>query len=430
MVDTLDTPTIYNIGPQNYLRFKFKKMVGDSLRLNVSAKSNTGQILSTLNFDCQSKVVSIVQDSSYYAAFLMLHASTQSMLYYFDSISLNHITLRIKSTSSGTYFDPVYHFTRVNSNDTLIIDSSCDSNDTITSLVPFGCNGDSLYTSVDYSRTYVIERSAIDSAELGTTIQRYTRQNTCDSIVVLIINYLDSPSINLSNFAIGEWEWIYSTSGWGPTFADSFSNVYTIRIFENDSINFLPYTFYYDDILLYCSSFYLLSDSRWENSAYSYPIFDGLRYLVHPVDSNTISFEQLFVEDGPTHYWKKLSNSTATTISIATCNLNEVGIDTVIGNLCDSNVVITNTYLDCPSSINSLTPQIVSIYPNPSANIVEFDTDEKITKIEVYDTSGKKLKVSYEIGTNYLDVSQLNNGLYFVKLSNELNAYIGKFVKN
>ena len=127
---------------------------------------------------------------------------------------------------------------------------------------------------------------------------------------------------------------------------------------------------------------------------------------------------------------KRISNSTSTFVSIPTCNVNEVGVDTTIGNLCDSSVVITNTYLDCPSSINSFTPQIISIYPNPSANLVEFATDEKIIKIEVYDTGGRKLKVSYEIGTNSLDISNLKNGLYFVKLSNELNAYMGKFVKN
>lgn len=247
---------------------------------------------------------------------------------------------------------------------------------------------------------------------------------------MLTVNLLDSATLDLATFLLGEWEWDYTQHGWGYFFADSFSYTYTMKIFENDSINFLPYSVYFNDTLGFCSSFYLQSNSRLDNAWYNSFLFDGGIYRVYLVDSITIALEELFISDGPTHYWKKLANSTATAISIATCNLNEVGIDTVIGNLCDSNMVITNTYLDCPSSINSLTLQIISIYPNPSSNIVEFVIDEKITKIEVYDTGGKKLKVSYEIGSNSLDISKLNNGLYFVKLSNEINAYIGKFVKN
>lgn len=428
-VDTPTTPLFFDLSASKYLRFKFEKIVGDSLNVNVSATSNTGQPLSTLNFNCQTELVSIDQDSSYFFAFLNLHAVNQNLMYRFDSINVNEITLKMKM-SFWTDYSQVFHLKRVNPSDTLITASSCDSVDIITSSIPFGCNGDSVYTSVDYSQTFVIERSTLDVSEVGTTIQRYTMPNTCDSIVVLIVNLLDSAALYLTNFSVGGWEWIYSTSGWGPTFADSLSNVYTIKIFENDSINFLPYSFYEDGTLIYCSSFYLLSESRFENAYYNYLILDGLRYNIYPIDSTTIAFEQQFVYDGPTHYWKRISNSTSSFISIPTCNINEVGIDTSIGGLCDSSLVITNTYLDCPSSINSFTPQSISIYPNPSANLVEFVTDEKINKIEVYDTGGRKLKVSYEIGTNSLDISHLNNGLYFVKISNELNAYTGKFVKN
>jgi hypothetical protein len=121
----IDTPDIYDLNSPKYLRFKFKKIVGDSLHLNVSAKTNMSQILSTLNYNCQTELVSIDQDSSYFFAFLNLHPVNQNLIYRFDSISVNHISLKIKSTLSSNYYTQVYHFKRVNSSDTLFVGSSC-----------------------------------------------------------------------------------------------------------------------------------------------------------------------------------------------------------------------------------------------------------------------------------------------------------------
>lgn len=428
--EKIDTPDIYNLNSSNYLRFKFEKIVGDSLNINVSAKSNTTNPLQNMNFNCQTKNVTIDNDSTYSYAYFQFNVVNPGLMYRFDSIDSNIISLKMKM-SFWTAYSEVYYFKRVGINDTLIVGSSCDTMDIIASKVPFGCSTDSIFTAIDYSRTYVYEKSTVDSTEVGVFVERYQIPNSCDSVAVSYVELLDSATLYLADFLVGEWEWIYTYTGWGYSSADSFDYVTTMKIFQNDSINYLPYSYYIDDTLEFCSNFYLLSNSRLNNQFHYYFLVEGNQYRVYQIDSITIAMEELFVADGPTNYWKKISNSTFNFDTLYTCNIEDVGTDTIYSNLCDSSSTIISTIFNCPNAINEINNVKLKLIPNPSSLFIKFIINESINvdKIEVFNVGGQSQKIPYVLDSNMLDISQLEKGLYFIKLSSKEHTFYAKFVK-
>jgi len=57
----------------------------------------------------------------------------------------------------------------------------------------------------------------------------------------------------------------------------------------------------------------------------------------------------------------------------------------------------------------------LSIFPNPTSGIINIVTESKVEFVSVYNTIGKKENI--EIRNNKLDLSNLNNGIYFINLS-------------
>ncbi|MGA9638701.1 T9SS type A sorting domain-containing protein [Flavobacterium sp.] len=68
-----------------------------------------------------------------------------------------------------------------------------------------------------------------------------------------------------------------------------------------------------------------------------------------------------------------------------------------------------------------------SIYPNPVKDVLNINTQESIQKIEVLDILGKTVLTNK--GENTVDVSSLNNGIYFLKLTSDKGVSTNKFVK-
>jgi Secretion system C-terminal sorting domain len=69
----------------------------------------------------------------------------------------------------------------------------------------------------------------------------------------------------------------------------------------------------------------------------------------------------------------------------------------------------------------------VKIGPNPSSDYVYIESRKMIDKIELYDQSGKKLRVL--IQDSKIDVSELNNGIYFVKVYADKKSLTKKILK-
>jgi hypothetical protein len=67
--------------------------------------------------------------------------------------------------------------------------------------------------------------------------------------------------------------------------------------------------------------------------------------------------------------------------------------------------------------INSLQKEIINVFPNPSNGFINLETlNYNFNKIEIFDLTGKLLKTENCFDTQIkIDLSHLNNGIYFIK---------------
>ncbi len=100
-----------------------------------------------------------------------------------------------------------------------------------------------------------------------------------------------------------------------------------------------------------------------------------------------------------------------------------------------SDSVCTNVSI-CPSQINSINNisenQIeLFVYPNPVSDILNLIIPlRKKTDCVIFDIlSSKKYLLKINKGENKIDVSKLPSGIYFIKLFNNQDSFVSKFVK-
>ncbi|APY08535.1 hypothetical protein BWZ20_09580 [Winogradskyella sp. J14-2] len=85
---------------------------------------------------------------------------------------------------------------------------------------------------------------------------------------------------------------------------------------------------------------------------------------------------------------------------------------------------ITHTFNVGTLSVEDVTIENTSIYPNPFNDIITINSAIKIEELEIVDVSGKsvlKLKESTSEGIKQVNLSYLSNGLYFVTLYSKQN---------
>ena len=68
------------------------------------------------------------------------------------------------------------------------------------------------------------------------------------------------------------------------------------------------------------------------------------------------------------------------------------------------------------SDNNNIVKNNISIYPNPSKDVVFVKSETVITKIELYDFSGKKIK---ESASKEMNISSLKRGNYLIKITDK-----------
>ena len=90
---------------------------------------------------------------------------------------------------------------------------------------------------------------------------------------------------------------------------------------------------------------------------------------------------------------------------------------------------ITDGGIDCSTaSIEDQTQLDISIYPNPTSDIVYIDGNYTQLKVVIYNILGKEV-INKSI-TNSIDISHLENGVYLMKLSDGFKLYTRKVIKN
>jgi len=70
----------------------------------------------------------------------------------------------------------------------------------------------------------------------------------------------------------------------------------------------------------------------------------------------------------------------------------------------------------------------ISILPNPFKNIIQIETEFKFHTIEIFNTAGLLMK-SMATNTNQLDLSELDNGIYYLQLNGEEESFIKTLIK-
>jgi hypothetical protein len=76
-----------------------------------------------------------------------------------------------------------------------------------------------------------------------------------------------------------------------------------------------------------------------------------------------------------------------------------------------------------PMEIPTFTTKTISLYPNPASNIMTIENSgiEKISKLAIYDISGKRIYAlnNNSINSISIDVSHFAKGMYLIELSSE-----------
>ena len=103
------------------------------------------------------------------------------------------------------------------------------------------------------------------------------------------------------------------------------------------------------------------------------------------------------------------------------------------GGIIYSNYVRAARPFDNTSTVDVINEEYnfnVRIYPNPASNQLIIDAKYlKVQRIEIMDITGKKIK-TINPAQNSIGISELRNGIYFIKLIGKEQKVIYKFIKN
>ncbi len=82
------------------------------------------------------------------------------------------------------------------------------------------------------------------------------------------------------------------------------------------------------------------------------------------------------------------------------------------------------------ASVQDIKKSRLFAYPNPTHDLVYFSNFDNInnSKIRITDLSGKLVKASI-LSNNYINISELKNGIYFIKIEKDNKAYINRIIK-
>jgi hypothetical protein len=139
----------------------------------------------------------------------------------------------------------------------------------------------------------------------------------------------------------------------------------------------------------------------------------------------------------PIFQWKKngvnvgsniptYSDSTIINGDVITCELTS-DVICLAGNIKTSNALVFTVN---PLSVveNNFNEENIKIYPNPTRNEMYVISDLNLDIIEIMDLNGRKLK-SQKLENNAINIQDLKNGIYFLKINLDSNYIIKKIIK-
>jgi endonuclease I len=99
-----------------------------------------------------------------------------------------------------------------------------------------------------------------------------------------------------------------------------------------------------------------------------------------------------------------------------------------------------NPFVDHPEWVNAIwnpgmnTSDLnkieLNIYPNPAKNVLNISADQKISKVELFDLAGKKIRVeSFNSNKISMNLNHLKSGVYLIKATVDGKVVSQKFIK-
>ena len=79
-------------------------------------------------------------------------------------------------------------------------------------------------------------------------------------------------------------------------------------------------------------------------------------------------------------------------------------------------------------SVSDVNKKSVSIYPNPTTEVLNVEVNSKINSADIYDLSGKLVR-NVSVSDNKVNVKDLKNGTYVLKVNTEAGSTSHKFIK-
>ncbi|MBT8276827.1 MAG: T9SS type A sorting domain-containing protein, partial [Bacteroidia bacterium] len=107
----------------------------------------------------------------------------------------------------------------------------------------------------------------------------------------------------------------------------------------------------------------------------------------------------------------------------------DVAIDNIAvsGTMSSAPPFSSNGTLDILQNGDNFIPTF-TLYPNPvRQGVLYFSMNTAMTAYSVYNVSGQRL-LSGGIGTDFIDVSKLNTGVYFIEFTTDYGNVIGQFI--
>jgi len=111
--------------------------------------------------------------------------------------------------------------------------------------------------------------------------------------------------------------------------------------------------------------------------------------------------------------------------------LNAIGEQVEVGLREQYSVIITNLQVVDPVAVNDLVSiNRLSVYPNPTSNILNYECDDcgNITKVSLISVGAKSITETHPSKIHSIDVSTVPVGLYILKVDSERGVYTKKVI--
>jgi hypothetical protein len=79
--------------------------------------------------------------------------------------------------------------------------------------------------------------------------------------------------------------------------------------------------------------------------------------------------------------------------------------------------------------INKNEKEKITIYPNPVKDILSFQTNSQIQKVSIFNSLGSIVFSTKELNSNFVNISNLESGVYFVEVQADKGSEIIKIIK-